>query len=238
MKKLTVYYLLATLLMAFGLSSCEIIESGLEPRHPEDKHFNLSGFDKLEMGDGFQVEVKQSANYRIFVKGDRRDIDDLVVRVSGGQLKMYFSKWRAKRYRMEVEIEMPDLKETDFSGAVNAYVKGFNNLDQLYIDLSGASKATFVTQAKGYDIDLSGASDLIIEGNGKNLEAEISGASKLYAFDADIEKANLDVSGASSAKVTVSNNLRVSASGASKVRYRGNPVVSSNTSGSSHVEKD
>ena len=238
MKKLTVYSLLAMIMMAFGMSSCDISVNGIEPKNPEDKRYNVDNFDKLEISNAFHVDVKQSANYRVFVKGDRRDIDDLIVKVSGGELKMYFSKWRAKRYQMDVEIEMPNLKEADFSGAVTAYVKGFDNLDQLDIDLSGASAATFVTKAKGYEIDLSGSSELTIEGTGKDLEAEISGASKLYAFDATVEKANLDVSGASSAKVNVSSNLRVSASGASKVRYRGNPTLSTNTSGSSNVDKD
>lgn len=238
MKKLTVYSVLAMIMMAFGMSSCDISVNGVEPKNPEDKRFNVDGFDKLEIGNAFHVEVKQSPVYRVYVKGDRRDIDDLIVKVSGGQLKMYFSKWRAKRYQMDVEIEMPNLKAADFSGAVTAYVKGFDNLDQLEIDLSGASTATFVTKARGYEIDLSGASELTIEGAGRDLDAEISGSSKLFAFDATIEKADLDVSGASSARVNVSNNLRVSASGASKVRYRGNPTVSLNTSGSSNVDKD
>ena len=238
MKKLRLNGVAALILIAFSISSCGLLQQGIEPRNPEDKTFDIRNFDKLEMGNAFHINVKQGTDFKIKANGDSRDIDDLIVKVSNGELKIYYSKWRIRRYRMEIDIEMPTVKEIDFSGATTSYIQGFDNLDELEIDLSGSSRATLSAEARLYEIDLSGASELDLEGSGKEMEIDLSGASKLNAFDATVEKATLDVSGASTCRVNVSEQLTIRASGASKVRYRGNPQVTSNLSGSSKVEKD
>lgn len=238
MKNLKSGSVIAFMLVAFMISSCELIQQGIEPKNPEAKTYDSKNFDKLEMGNAFHINVKQGTDFKIKAQGDSRDIDDLIVKVSSGELKIYYKKWRIRRYRMEIDIEMPTLKEIDFSGATTSFVQGFENLDELEIDLSGSSKATISANARLYEIDLSGASELGLEGSGKEMEVDLSGASKLNAFDTMVEKATLDVSGASSGRVNVSGKLNIKASGASKVRYRGNPQVSSDLSGSSHVEKD
>ena len=95
-----------------------------------------------------------------------------------------------------------------------------------------------MTNAKTYDINLSSASTLEIEGKSKKIYAELSGASILNAFSTDVEEASLDLSGASNERVNVAQQLKVRASGASKVRYRGNAKVDSDLSGSRRVEKE
>jgi len=239
MKKLKSIPLMMSLLIIFSLSSCGLLQRGLEPQQEDNKTYKLQNFDRLDIGNAFNISVKKSTTFRIEATGDVRDIEDLVVKEQNGLLKIYYqNKWRIRRYRMEIEIEMPTLKEVDFSGASVSTVKGFNDLNSLRIDLSGASKATFLTSVKTYEIDLSGASELDLEGNSEKIIADLSGASTLNAFDTKVETAQLDISGASSGRVSVSKQLQVQASGASKVRYRGNPEVKSDLSGSSKVTKD
>ncbi|WP_337040595.1 head GIN domain-containing protein [Emticicia sp. 17c] len=238
MKKLKFTVLLTVSLLAMGLSSCEILQQSVEPRNPDEKNFDIKNFDKLEMGNAFHVTVKHGSDFKVEAKGESRDINDLIVRKENGELKIYYSKWRLRRYRMEIEIEMPTLKEVDFSGASTATIDGFNNLDELEVDLSGASRATLFTKAQVYKVDLSGASELSIQGSGQEIIADLSGASVLNAFDAPVKKATFEISGASTGRVNVLEKLSVRASGASKVEYRGNPEVKASTSGSSKVEKD
>jgi len=79
---------------------------------------------------------------------------------------------------------------------------------------------------------------LKMHGLGDYLHADISGASLLSAFDFPVRAADLNLSGASNARVTVSDHLKVTASGASSVLYRGNPVVDKTVSGESSVHSD
>ena len=85
---------------------------------------------------------------------------------------------------------------------------------------------------------LSYASQLKLGGNGENITGSITGASKLNAFDYPVDQCDFVISGASSAKVDVSLNLKANVSGASMVIYRGNPQMDIQTSGASEVKHD
>lgn len=238
MKKTNVVQFVAILALSIFFSACAVFDN-LEPRDSVSETYDVKDFDKLDMGSAFHIYVKESSNYSVKVSGDKRDIDDLIVKEVNGKLKIYYNNWfNISRRRVDVEITMPALSEADFSGASVADVAGFKSNKELKINLSGASRGTFDVTAASYIMDISGASNLSINGNPKNVEAEISGASSLNAFDAKTLAADIHLSGASTAKIDVSEKLKVDASGASSVRYRGNPKVESHTSGASKVVKD
>lgn len=239
MKKLNLASVLMISVMIFGITSCGILQQVIEPQDEKQKTFNVKNFDQLEMGNAFHINVVQGATFKVKAVGDSRDIDDLLVEERNGTLEVSFrNNWRLRRYQMDIDIEMPALKGVDFSGASISNIKGFDNTSDLKINLSGASKSFFLTNVKTYDIDLSGASTLEIEGKSQKIYAEMSGASTFNAFSTATDEASLNLSGASSGRVNVSQQLKVRASGASKVRYRGNAKVDSDLSGSSNVEKE
>ena len=60
----------------------------------------------------------------------------------------------------------------------------------------------------------------------------------LSGLEYAVDEADVEVSGSSRAKVSVSNDLKAEASGSSIIYYRGEPAVEMNTSGSSSVVKD
>jgi hypothetical protein len=71
------------------------------------------------------------------------------------------------------------------------------------------------------------------------MEADVSGSSSLSLFDFPVTRAEASASGASDIDVTVSEELRIDASGSSTIRYRGNPsTVESDTSGASEVRQE
>jgi hypothetical protein len=225
--------------LSLSMSSCDVLQQTVDPKNAVQETFDVKNFDGLEIGNAFEITVTKGNDFKIKASGDSRDIDDLVVKERNGTLEVYYrNNWRLRRYKMNIEIEMPTLKEVDFSGATEASVKGFDNLSDLEIDLSGASKATFITNAKTYDIDLSGASTLELEGKTDKIYAELSGASTLNAFSTDATNVSLNLSGASNSRVNVAQQLKVTASGTSKVRYRGAAKVESDLSGSSKVVKE
>jgi len=88
------------------------------------------------------------------------------------------------------------------------------------------------------NIELSGASKAQLSGMAIDAKIECNGASDLNAYGLSIDKANLDASGASSIYFTVMKEMRVEASGASSIRYKGTAVVTNiKTSGASSVSK-
>jgi hypothetical protein len=68
---------------------------------------------------------------------------------------------------------------------------------------------------------------------------DVSGASTLNTFDLTSQTVEVEASGASTARVNALKSLRATASGASSVRYRGNPATLSNdASGASSVKRE
>lgn len=238
MKKSLALFLFA--LLAVFTQSCVFISEGtLTPRDPSSQTYNLRDFDQLEMGNAFDVSVRQSGQFSISVRGDRRDIQDLEVYVErSGKLVMKYRNWRARRYEMEVDITMPTLTEVDFSGATTSTIEGFTNGRALDVELSGASKSVIDSDWDRVNVDLSGASNLTLLGQGLTIAGELSGASRIDAFDYPVDNVDLDLSGGSNARVLVDKTLKVNASGGSTLRYRGTPELRSNISGGSTVKPD
>ncbi len=238
---LTRLFLLVGLLS--GLQSCIYIntrDNDIPPRGVATRDLNLTNFDQLAMGSAFSIKVKKGANFSIKATGELNDLDDLDASVSrSGVLEIkYRNTWRKSRDRMDIDIVMPSLGGVDFSGASVSTVAGFENERTLDYRLSGASKSTFVGSSERLSMNLSGASELILNGKSGLVIGELSGASQLYAFDFPVDEADLNLSGASRARVRVAKFLKVDASGASNVRYLGDPTVEQRLSGSSSVARE
>ncbi|MBQ8704813.1 MAG: DUF2807 domain-containing protein [Paludibacteraceae bacterium] len=88
-------------------------------------------------------------------------------------------------------------------------------------------------------ITLSGASKADVHGVADSLHAEVSGASKLDAEELIVRDLHINVNGASKAEVYVTGTLWAQASGASTIRYEGNPqVLQSLAVGASTIRQD
>ncbi len=229
-------------LLLSGLQSCIYINTNdnIPPRGIQTRDINLINFDQLAMGSAFVVHVKQGATFRVQATGELNDLDDLEATVSrAGVLEIrYRNTWRGNRDRMDIDITLPTLRAVDFSGASVSTIEGFPSLRNLDIVLSGASKSTYYGSAERLTLDLSGASQLDLSGTGTFLTGDLSGASQLYAFDYPVNEADLGLSGASRARVAVNKLLKVDASGASNVRYKGTPTLERQLSGGSTVTRE
>jgi hypothetical protein len=91
--------------------------------------------------------------------------------------------------------------------------------------LRGASRFT-APQLSGprFSVTTAGASKTILDGAVGELVASMTGASELRAESLQTKTAEIEVTGAGSARINVSDTLKVSITGAGKVEYSGNPA--------------
>ncbi len=226
--------------IASVFQSCVYVnkDEDIPPRGEATRDYDFRNFDELEISDAMRVHVVAGTSFEVTATGERNDLDDLTIFVQDGKLTARYNNSWKKRQRMDIDITMPDLAGVDFSGAVDAEIDDFQNLPSIEIDLSGASQCDFEGTGTTLKFEINGASQLNVFGKMKFLDGEASGASQLNAFDLETEESDLDVSGASNARVWVTRLLDVKASGASNVRYRGNPKVEKEVSGGSSVRAD
>ena len=218
------------------LASCCNEDPG--PIQETRKEYALVDFDRVEMGSAFNIEVEQGNAFSVKVKGDRRNIDDLNVYKNGNTLVVEFDDDANRHHDTYIYVTMPSLKGVNFSGASVSKIRGFESDEDLDFYMSGSSISQLDVKYRALDLVVAGASSLVLFGSGDQFDAEISGASTFKAFDYPVREAMIDISGASEGKVAVTDALKVTASGASSVLYRGNPSVVSNISGASTVQKD
>lgn len=226
-------------LMAFAsvlLSSCFVDDPG--PLQEMERRFSAVDFDRLEMGDAFHIQVEEGDFFEVSARGDRRNIEDLLVSKEGSTLMIRYRHHRQRRHDTRITITMPELYAINFSGASDSRVHGFDDAGHFDVYLSGASVCQLDVVSAHVKAVLSGASYLSIRGDGEMLDADLSGASALKAFGFPVSRADVLVSGASDGDVTVTDHLEVVATGGSHVAYRGQPTVVSEVSGSSSVHPD
>ncbi|GAA4384095.1 PspC domain-containing protein [Hymenobacter koreensis] len=209
------------------------------------RNFSEQGFQRLDVSGAYRVVVREGSTFQVKAAGSERQLNDMEVSRSGSELviqprrKGMFGNWKNKDdQRVLVEIEMPTLQGLEVSGAVRTKVMGFENLNDLRVSQSGASHLWFEGDCRTLGLDLSGACYTNLKGRASKLRLNASGASRVLAASFPVETASVDLSGVSKARLEVSQSLEAEVSGASEVRYSGNPnSVRTDDSGAGNVRR-
>ena len=216
------------------------ILAALAPAFAAKEERKVAPFTELEVSSAFKVVLTQGNAQKLLIDASDNDMDEIITEVKGNKLiiRLKTTIFNRQTEGSTVYLTFTTLTDIDVSGAVE--LKGTNamNFNDLELEGSGASSISLNISAKKLDCDLSGASSAILVGDTDRFEIDLSGASKLNAHDFMAKVCNIDCSGASSAKVNVTEKLSVEGSGASEVLYSGNPViVESDLSGASSIKK-
>ncbi|HNR27115.1 MAG TPA: DUF2807 domain-containing protein [Bacteroidales bacterium] len=122
----------------------------------------------------------------------------------------------------------------DISGASELEISGLATKTKAYV--SGASIMRYNQETDQIELKASGASTVVMNGSSTSASLTVSGASHLKALDFETKETDIKCSGASSAKVHVTKEIGVSATGASAVHIKGNPKFTrSVSSGASSI---
>jgi hypothetical protein len=178
----------------------------------------VSDFSNVKAGGAITVEITAQKEFAVEVEADDNLLEYVKTEVKGDTLKIYSEGRISTRNPIRVRIAMPNIESFDVSGASSGSLTNVKN-ESLTIDASGASK-------------------IKVEGEAKVLNVDLSGASRLDAENLKAENVTVDASGASSATVVAINEINAEASGASNIRYIGEPKnVRKNPSGASSIKQ-
>jgi len=178
----------------------------------------LDGFSAVDVGGLFEVEITTGKEYSIQVQADDNLLPFVKTEVESGVLKISTTERISSKSPLRVLVSAPEIDHLDISGVSK-------------VSLSGAKSSEL-------GIHVTGASKLKLEGETSELNVEVSGASSIDAEELKSKTATVDASGSSKVSVFVTERLNVDGSGASKIRYSGNPTnVEKKTSGASSVHQ-
>jgi Tfp pilus assembly protein PilV len=223
----------------------------------ETHEMDFTGFTKLEVGYAFDAEITRADSFLVKITIDDNLYQYLDISQNNTTLRItmqpgYVYTWATQR----AVIHLPDLERLELSGASRADVSDFTGSHTLDIEISGASQMDISDVSSGEVslevsgaskvngsfimtdaiFELSGASSISLEGSADDIYLNLSGASRASLSDFKVANAEVDLSGASNATVNASGLLSGGLSGASKLKYVGNPTLGEvSTSGGSSI---
>jgi hypothetical protein len=181
----------------------------------------ITGFDRLDVSQGFQVDVRQGDTFSVVIRADDNLVEHVQVAKEGSTLVIGLKRslsYSLQNVTLEADVTMPELTRADLSGGSH---------------LRGDVEAGDVT------FNLSGGSHVTLSGSAGNLTVDADGGSHAKLADLTVVDADVDASGGSHVTINPSGRLDAVAKGGSHVRYLGNPTLGTTDADvSSSVKQD
>jgi hypothetical protein len=224
----------------------------------------LGNFNAIRVSSTIDLYLTQSSSNQVAVSASDEETRDqietfvegntLVVRLKSNNSWFKWKNWENKKVKAYVSVK--DLNALTASGATTVHLVSKISAPKLNIKLSGASdlKGDIESQniqlnvsgasnykgqltANAFIFEASGASVVELAGNVNDLSMDVSGASSVKMYNLIAKGAIVDASGASSVNIHVTELLKVHATGASSIKYKGAAVIKEiNNSGASTIK--
>lgn len=198
----------------------------------------VKNFTSIDVSNAFHVEISQAGQCGVQVEADENLHEYITTKVKGGVLVIEAKKSIKKAEKMTIHVTIDELNGIDASGAT--HIKSTNTLtvEDLTMDILGASKLTLAIQANDLILDASGASRINLSGTAQHGDIDVSGAAHAKMKALSSQTMDVEASGASHLQLNVAQSLAVEASGASSVRYMGGATITDmDVSGASKVKR-
>ncbi|MFG1497584.1 head GIN domain-containing protein [Saccharospirillum sp. HFRX-1] len=202
-----------------------------------EQRYELNGIDRVHFSGRGEVRILPSDESVLVVSAARNvqsalDIDINDERLKAGpQRHVYFSSDSRPVYTLYVN----DLERLSVSGAMSIMADELRG-EELTLSVSGRAEVDMNVEATALNIHCSGSADITARGLVDQLEIHTSGSVKLEGGDLLARHVDIATSGSSRVTIWAEESLNIRSSGSTRVRYRGQPLVSQSVSGSSSVE--
>jgi hypothetical protein len=222
----------------FVLSSCNFnCVKGSGNQTSETR--KVGEFTKIDISGGFKIKLKQDSSGSVSITGDDNLLKYIKTAVHGNQLRISTGKKNlCFDHQMVITIGVRNIDAIEASGAVEITNDGKLVTKDLSFDLSGATKINMDIDAAKVTTEGSGATEIYLKGQASSHSIELSGSGKVHAFDFIVGSYSISTSGATESEINVLNDLDVHTTGASSIKYKGNPAhINNDKTGASSITK-
>jgi RNA polymerase sigma factor (sigma-70 family) len=191
------------------------------------QELKIADFTSVNVESIFHVEVTQGKAFRVAVTTDDNVVSHIKVAKDGSALKVGLTDGthNFENVTLKAVITMPTLEGLNVTGAGHATITGFKSDKDCKLRANGAGHLKGDLQAGSLDLEASGAGHITMKGSAKKARLVGEGASHLDLADFTVDQANITLTGASGAKVKVKDQLDYNVSGASHLKYAGDPKI-------------
>ena len=203
------------------MAGCGLVSSLTGSGNVVTQEEAITGFDKLDVSQGFKVTVSQGDTFRVIIRVDDNLVEYMQVVKDGSTLKIGLKPGRSFRLEnatLEANVTMPELTGADLAGEGH---------------LGGDVETGDVT------FNLSGGSHVTLSGSAGDITVDANGGSHAKLADLAVVDAKVEASGGSHVTVHPSGRLDAVARGGSHVKYLGSPSLGTmDSDGSSFIQQE
>lgn len=237
--KQTLFFLLAIFL--FGCSdSIEIIPSGKLVNESRP----IKEFSSIVLSDGISLFISQDNKHEVIVEADDNIINYVETYTKGETLYIRIKEGTdidsyTRKKTVNVNISANIIEDLYASGGSTIKFNPICNFSNLDIEVSEGSSVEGGIHLNNLTYSISGGGSIRLHGECKTLNINSSGGSKSHLYDFISEIVQINISGGSIAELYANKELFVeSASGGSKIYYKGDATIKGiNSDNSSTVLK-
>jgi hypothetical protein len=189
----------------------------------------VTDFTKLDISGNYKVILKQDSSLGIAITADDNLLKYIKTEVNGDKLKISTdNKNICSNGDVVITIGVHNIEAIHASGAIDIKSDGKIVAKNFDFDLSGATKINMDLDAADVSTDGSGVTEVTLRGQASSHHVDLSGGGKIHAFDFIVGNYDIETSGASDCDINVLHELSVNSSGASDIKYKGNPTTINN----------
>ena len=170
--------------------------------HVVKKDRNAVHFTGIRVSSGIDVYLKQTGSESITVEADENLHEYILTEIRDGVLHVYSDANIREAEMKRVYVTMKDIRS---------------------LKTSSAGDIKLELKAETVNIDISSSGDMTLSGEADMMDADLSSAGDLNAYGLAVREADVSVSSAGDADITVTEKLKARASSAGDINYRGDP---------------
>lgn len=188
-----------------------------------ERHFAVSGFDRVALGAAGDVEVRTGQGFGLTVTGDPAVLDTLKVTHDGSTLGLGRKSgvhWDSGA-KIHWLVTMPRIVGADIGGAGSVRIDKVDGGDfSGNIGGSGDIDVAAMRVDKA-SFGVGGSGNIAAAGTARSLDLSIGGSGKLRATPLTAETASITIAGAGNVEATVKNHADVTILGSGDVTIAG-----------------
>jgi len=182
---------------------------------------SITPFNKLKLSGSVNVIYTTSDTLSLKLSGSEKGLATVDTKTENGLLTI--ENKNGSNGAITVYLRNNRLNYLEATGAVEFKNNGTLKTDSLQVSVTGAAKVTLNGEMDAVNCNLSGAANAVMRGRAQSISLTTSGASAFKGYGLTAGRADVVSTGASSAKLFVTDKVTASASGASAIKIKGEP---------------
>ncbi len=204
--------------------------SGFVSMAQKTKEISLPNFTGITASGAASIKYQISDSSKLVLSGNESDFSKIEYSTENNILNIK-TKGTFKD-PLKIMLYGSPLNDITVSGAASVKGGGLLQVNSLKIDATGAGRVELNIQTQKTTILSNGASVVELKGQTKMLQVLNTGAANVKTYELDADTCSIEASGASATRVTALQKININATGASTVRFKGEPKEVSAEAGS------